>query len=138
MMVISLAQAGGWMMCASIQRWAEDADTVVSGMVARLSVKLGRTPTRVEIERDADATGVELPTALLDLRIHDLRRTVGSWLTKSGVDLNLIKNALRHSDLATTMTYARLGEDAARDAMEEHGRQVMEIAGKARPKEVGG
>ena len=123
---------------ASVQRWAEDADPIVSGLVARVAVRLDRTPTRAEVEVEADAAEVELPTALLDLRVHDLRRTVGSWLTQSGVDLNIVKDALRHSNLATTMTYARLGKDPAREAMEEHGRKVMEIAGKARPREVGG
>ena len=123
---------------ASVQRWSDDADPIVSGVVARVTARLNRTPTRAEVEEEADSASVELPTALLDLHIHDLRRTVGSWLTQSGVDLNLVKSALRHSNLATTMIYARLGEDPARDAIEEHGRRVMELAGKARPREVGG
>lgn len=71
-----------------------------------------------------------------DLRLHDLRRTVGSWMTQSGVDLNTIKEALRHADVATTLTYARLGQDAAREPMEALGKQIMEVAGKNRPKAV--
>jgi integrase len=73
------------------------------------------------------AAGVE------DLRLHDLRRTVGSWLSQGGVDLNRIKEALRHQNIATTLTYARLGDDPARDAMEEHGRQILEAAGRTGP-----
>jgi integrase len=73
-----------------------------------------------------------------DLRLHDLRRSVGSWMTQAGVDLNLIKDALRHADLNTTLTYARLGADAARDAMEAHGEQVLAAAGKHRPVTNGG
>jgi integrase len=65
-----------------------------------------------------------------DVRLHDLRRTVGSWMTQSGVDLNTIKGAMRHANINTTLIYARLGEDTARDAMEAHGAQVMELAGK--------
>ena len=73
-----------------------------------------------------------------DVRIHDLRRTVGSWLTQDDVDLNKIKGALRHASISTTLTYARLGADPAREAMESHGEKVMQIAGKARPVAGGG
>jgi integrase len=67
-----------------------------------------------------------------DVRLHDLRRTTGSWLSQAGVELNTIKEALRHASLSTTLTYARLGADPARAALEEHGRKVMEIAGRQR------
>ncbi len=69
---------------------------------------------------------------LEDVRLHDLRRTTGSWLSQAGVELNTIKEALRHASLSTTLIYARLGADPARAAMEEHGRKVMEIAGRQR------
>ena len=78
------------------------------------------------------AAGVE------DIRLHDLRRTVGSWLTQGGVDLNRIKDALRHANISTTLVYARLGEDAAKPAMEEHAKRILEAAGKHRPAEVVG
>ncbi len=68
-----------------------------------------------------------------DVRLHDLRRTVGSWMTQDHVDLNTIKDALRHADIATTITYARLGEDAARKPMEDHGRRILEAAGRRGP-----
>ena len=73
---------------------------------------------------------------LPDVRLHDLRRTVGSWLSQSGVDLNLIRDALRHASISTTLTYARLGEDAARDVMEDHGRRILEAAGDHGPLKV--
>ena len=73
-----------------------------------------------------------------DVRLHDLRRTVGSWLSQAGVELNTIKNALRHANISTTLTYARLGADPAREAMEAHGRRVMEIVGRPRLVEGGG
>ena len=73
-----------------------------------------------------------------DVRLHDLRRTVGSWLSQGGVDLNKIRDALRHSNISTTLIYARLGEDAAKPAMEEHAKRILEAAGKHRPAEVAG
>ena len=72
-----------------------------------------------------------------DLRIHDLRRSFGAYMTQAGIDLNVIKEALRHSAIATTLIYARLGQDAPRAAVEEHGKRVMEMAGKAGPTAVG-
>ena len=68
-----------------------------------------------------------------DVRIHDLRRTVGSWLTDDNVDLNKIKEALRHASISTTLIYARLGADPARKAMESHGDPVPGMARMAGP-----
>ncbi len=73
------------------------------------------------------AAGIE------DVRLHDLRRTVGSWMTQDGVDLNKIKDALRHADISTTLVYALLGQDAAREPMEDHGRRILEAAGRRGP-----
>ncbi len=76
---------------------------------------------------------IRTAAGLEDVRLHDLRRTVGSWMTQDHVDLNTIKDALRHADIATTITYARLGEDAARKPMEDHGRRILEAAGRRGP-----
>lgn len=65
-----------------------------------------------------------------DLRLHDLRRTVGTWMTRAGVDLNTIKSALRHADIATTLIYADAGEEVAKDALDEHSKAIMKAAGK--------
>lgn len=58
---------------------------------------------------------------LEDVRLHDLRRTVGSWLAQSGNSLHLIGNVLNHSNQSTTAIYARFGQDSVRDALEQHG-----------------
>ena len=54
-------------------------------------------------------------------------------MTQADVDLNKIKDALRHSAISTTLVYARLGRDAAREPMEDHGRRVLEAAGRRGP-----
>ena len=68
-----------------------------------------------------------------DVHIHDLRRTLGSWMSQDGVDLNRIKGALRHANVSTTLIYARLGEDPVREAMEQHGQRILEAAGRLGP-----
>ena len=70
------------------------------------------------------AAGVE------DVRLHDLRRTVGSWLAQAGNSLPLIGRVLNHSNPSTTAIYARLGDDPARRALAEHGQLLTAIAGE--------
>ncbi len=52
------------------------------------------------------------------IRIHDLRRTTGSWLAMAGASLPLIGAVLNHSNASTTQVYARLAEDAPRAALD--------------------
>jgi len=66
------------------------------------------------------------------VRLHDLRRTVGSWLAQSGNSLALIGKILNHSDQSTTAIYARFGQDNVRAAMEEHGQQLINVANNIR------
>lgn len=76
------------------------------------------------------AAGVE------DVRLHDLRRTVGSWLAQAGNSLHLIGRVLNHSNQATTAIYARFGEDNVRLAMEAHSQKILGAAGKLASAEV--
>ncbi len=69
------------------------------------------------------AAGIE------DVRIHDLRRTVGSWLAQAGNSLHLIGRVLNHSNTSTTAIYARFGQDSVRDALDRHGEQILAAAG---------
>ena len=43
-----------------------------------------------------------------DVRLHDLRRTVSSWLATTGSSLPLISKVLNHSNASTTEICARL------------------------------
>lgn len=65
-----------------------------------------------------------------DVRLHDLRRTVGSWLAQSGNSLHLIGRVLNHRTPSTTQIYARFGNDQVRDALESYGQNIMAAAGK--------
>ena len=55
-----------------------------------------------------------------DARIHDLRRTLGSWLAAQGHGLPLIGRALNHTNASTTQVYARLDLEPVRDALEKN------------------
>jgi integrase len=56
-----------------------------------------------------------------DLRIHDLRRSVGSWLGASGTNAYTIARALGHQSPRSGEPYVRLSADPAREAL--HGVQ---------------
>ncbi len=79
---------------------------------------------------------IKVRAKISDVRIHDLRRTVGSWLATSGNSLLLIGKILGHSNASTTQIYARLSEDGSRKALESHSKQIMGIAGKAPVAEI--
>lgn len=56
-------------------------------------------------------------TNLTNLRIHDLRRTMGSWQAKTGSSLLIIGKSLNHKSTQTTAIYARLDMDPVRESM---------------------
>ncbi len=58
-----------------------------------------------------------------DLHLHDLRRTLGSYMAMSGASLSVIGNTLNHKELSTTRKVyaqsARTAEKAARERAHE-------------------
>ena len=54
-----------------------------------------------------------------DLRIHDLRRSLGSWLTIGGMSLAVVGRAVGHRDRHGADPYARLSLDPVRLPMGE-------------------
>ncbi len=55
---------------------------------------------------------------LQGIRLHDLRRTLGSHMAADGTSLYLIGKALGHKHQSTTQVYARVNLDPVRNAME--------------------
>ena len=68
-------------------------------------------------------------TKISDIRIHDLRRTLGSWMAAGGDSLLLIGRTLNHSQLKTTQIYARLQLDPIRAALQANATKMLSIAG---------
>jgi integrase len=54
---------------------------------------------------------------LADIRLHDLRRTMGSFQTISGASTAIVGKTLGHKHPASTAVYARMTLDPVRDAM---------------------
>jgi integrase len=55
---------------------------------------------------------------LEDLRLHDLRRSLGSWQAKTGASLAIIGKTLGHRTPSATAIYARLDIDPVRASVE--------------------
>jgi integrase len=64
-----------------------------------------------------------------DLRIHDLRRTLGSWQAKTGASLSIIGKSLNHKTHQATAIYARLDLDPVRQSVNTATSAMMEAAG---------
>lgn len=62
--------------------------------------------------RIIESAGIE------DLRIHDLRRTAGSYMAMQNVSPTIIGKALGHRSPQATAIYARLTQDPVRQALE--------------------
>jgi hypothetical protein len=73
-------------------------------------------------KRIRKAAGIE------DVRIHDLRRTVGSWLVRNGASLHLVGSVLNHKNQMTTAGYAYFQTEDRTQALDAHGDKI--IAGK--------
>ena len=64
-----------------------------------------------------------------NLRIHDLRRTLGSWQAKTGASLAIIGKSLNHKHQNTTAIYARLDLDPVRDSINMATNAILMAAG---------
>jgi integrase len=80
-----------------------------------------------EIMRQADVA---------DLRIHDLRRTLGSWQAVQGASLPIIGKSLGHKTATATQIYARLNLDPVRASMERATAAMLSAAGIKQPAEI--
>jgi len=67
---------------------------------------------------------------LADLRLHDLRRTLGSWQAAVGSSLPIIGKSLGHRDGSpATAVYARLSLDPVRESVERAGTALLQAGG---------
>lgn len=55
---------------------------------------------------------------ILNLRLHDLRRTMGSYQAKNGASLIIIGRSLNHMTPSTTAIYARVNQDPVQASMQ--------------------
>ncbi|MDK9705032.1 MAG: site-specific integrase [Sulfuritalea sp.] len=72
-----------------------------------------------------DTTGARI----VDLRIHDMRRTLGSYQAASGASLVIIGKSLGQKSVAATQIYSRLNLDPVRDSVQTAARAIFAAGG---------
>jgi len=65
-----------------------------------------------------------------NLRIHDLRRSLGSWQAATGANLSVIGKTLGHKNTSTTAVYARLNLDPVRESMNKAAQAMLKTIKK--------
>jgi integrase len=71
---------------------------------------------------------------LANLRIHDLRRSLGSWQALTGASLQIIGKSLGHTRPETTQIYSRLTLDPVRESVEKATEAIRVAAGGRLPR----
>jgi integrase len=121
--VQALANAAGW-----------ESDAIEQ---ARSDAIADPRATLAHYAAQAKAVGVDAAAfELRDLRIHDLRRTLGSWQARGGASLAIIGKSLNHKSVQTTAIYARLDQDPVRQSVERATSEMFAAAGIAPAAEV--
>ena len=68
---------------------------------------------------------------LTDLRVHDMRRSLGSWMASNGASTTITMRALGHRSFSAALVYQRLAADPVRAEMQ---RAVTALVSATTPK----
>lgn len=71
------------------------------------------------IQEEATRKKIQLPLGLVDVHLHDLRRTLGSYQAISGASLQIIGRSLGHKSIQATQVYSRLILEPVRESLEK-------------------
>jgi len=88
---------------------------------------LGKTGHLVEPKKAW--TRILTRAGIKGVRIHDLRRSLGSWQAATGANLSIIGKTLNHKNVSTTAIYARLGLDPVRESMHQATNAMLKAGG---------
>ena len=62
---------------------------------------------------------------LVDVRLHDLRRTTASFMISGGASLATVGKALGHTQASTTQRYAQLSQSVQREELRKAGERMV-------------
>jgi integrase len=89
----------------------------------------GRGKTGHLVEPKSAWRRILAAAGLHDLRLHDLRRTLGSWQAATGASLPIIGKSLGHKSTQATTVYARLELEPVRQSVNNATRAMLEAGG---------
>jgi integrase len=112
---------------ATKENWSDKAVTAARDQVEENLPVWLETYRKTAATFDLDITALGLP----DLRIHDLRRSLGSWQAVTGASSYVIGKSLGHKSQQATAIYARLNLDPVRESVEKATAAMLE-AGRSK------
>jgi integrase len=96
-----------------------DEAAQLAARISETGVTIADNPTLDGLRATAKRLKLDMEGARLsDIRIHDLRRTMGSWQARTGATMLVIGKSLGHKSQQATAVYAHLDIDPVRSAME--------------------
>lgn len=106
---------------ATIYQWYEDnrLKQIIDDCKAMLPKDNFNNQWMRLIRERAAREGIELPLGLMDTRIHDIRRTFGSYQAINGSNLLVIGRSLGHKCQKSTLVYAKLSLDPVRASIKQ-------------------
>ena len=104
---------------ASILLWKQDniLNDIIINIQGKLPKYYGYEALYKELLKEVEKKNMQLPKAIMDVRLHDLRRTLGSWQAASGSSTTVIGKSLGHKTQQATAIYARLNLDPVRQSV---------------------
>jgi integrase len=94
--------------------------------------KRALSPTAIEAAWQRIRTAAQLS----DVRLHDLRHTVGTYAGQSGANAFLVRDLLRHKNLAMTGRYVNRSDDPVRTLSDQVGERIAAAMAGQPPAEV--
>jgi site-specific recombinase XerD len=106
---------------ATINLWAADPKfkILIDGLKQKIDERLFGDKLFAQIKAQAKTKGMVLPEGLMNIRLHDVRRTLGSYQAINGSSLQVIGQSLGHKSLQSTQVYSRLTIEPVRVSVEK-------------------
>src|SRR5205085_7056962 len=82
------------------------------------------------------AAGLDSADPEKRVRLHDLRHTVGTYAGQSGANAFLVRDLLRHKNLAMTARYVNRADDPIRTLSDQVGERIAAGLAGNKPAEV--
>jgi len=108
---------------ATVHYWKSQS-TEAAETIDPLRAKYGFYPGYNDCSIALNDAGLEMPTGLLDVRIHDLRHSFASSAVSQGLSLPIIGKLLGHTQVQTTARYAHLMDEPLRKAVANIGKEL--------------
>ena len=109
-------------------------DSTYGPLIKNLEQDTGITPDytalcKHALEQKIINSTEDMPTGIMDVRMHDLRHTYASICVTQGMTIQMVAKLLGHSRTRTSERYAHLAQDPVQQAAAQAGDQITSFIG---------